>query len=158
MFCYSGNVSLTEQHFRCIVRACTLSLLGCLMVTLVAYNEDSKLENDLTEKLTVQLFCGCAICQSATESVIGDGVVVGNKTNVKSCVIGDQCVIGGKVKLTNSVVMDHVTINEGQVSSWSLILQGAAEKYYSNCNFLEMRECFCFMVYLFNICQTATEY
>jgi len=90
--------------------------------------------------------------------VIGDGVVVGNKTNVKSCVIGDQCVIGGKVKLTNSVVMDHVTINEGQVSSWSLILQGAAEKYYSNCNFSEMRECFCFMVYLFNICQTATEY
>jgi len=57
------------------------------------------------------------LCQAASESLIGSGVVVGDKTNIKNCVIGDQCVLGVKVKLTNCVVMDHVTIEQGHVPS-----------------------------------------
>ena len=54
--------------------------------------------------------------QAASESLIGAGVSVGDKTNIRNCVIGDQCVLGVKVKLTNCVVMDHVSIEQGQVS------------------------------------------
>jgi len=60
------------------------------------------------------------VCQTSSDSLIGAGVVIGDKTNIKNCVIGEQCVLATKVKLTNCVVMDHVNIEQGQVLAVSL--------------------------------------
>jgi len=57
------------------------------------------------------------VCEAVVGSVIGAGVVLGDKSSVRNCVVGDQCVLSAKVKLANCVVMDHVSIEQGQVTS-----------------------------------------
>ncbi|XP_013410892.1 translation initiation factor eIF-2B subunit gamma isoform X2 [Lingula anatina] len=51
--------------------------------------------------------------QVGNDSLVGEGVTIGEKTSIKKSVIGKHCSIGEKVKITNSVIMDHVTIKEG---------------------------------------------
>jgi len=47
------------------------------------------------------------------DSVVGDGVRLGEKSSVKKSVVGDHCVIGNGVKLNGCVIMDHVNIGDG---------------------------------------------
>lgn len=46
------------------------------------------------------------------DAMVGEGTVLGEKTNVKRSVIGSNCVVGKRVKLTGSIVLDNVTIED----------------------------------------------
>lgn len=48
-----------------------------------------------------------------TDSVIGDGTQLLERSSVKRSMIGRHCMVREKVKIINSVVMDHVMIGEG---------------------------------------------
>eukprot|EP00466_Bigelowiella_natans_P005900 jgi/Bigna1/55398/estExt_Genewise1Plus.C_580041 len=49
------------------------------------------------------------------DCVVGEGVQIGKKTNIKKSVVGKYCKIGEKCRITNCVLMDHVTV-EGMVT------------------------------------------
>lgn len=46
------------------------------------------------------------------DAMIGEGSVLGEKTNVKRSVVGRNCVIGKRVKLTGSILLDNVIIED----------------------------------------------
>ncbi|SGZ56309.1 CIC11C00000000711 [Sungouiella intermedia] len=46
------------------------------------------------------------------DALVGDGTVLGEKTNVKRSVVGRNCVIGKRVKLTGSIILDNVVIED----------------------------------------------
>nr|XP_020638989.1 translation initiation factor eIF-2B subunit gamma [Pogona vitticeps] len=52
-------------------------------------------------------------CLVGSDSIVGTGTQVGEKTSVKHSVIGTACVIKDKVKITNCIIMNSVRIEEG---------------------------------------------
>ena len=59
--------------------------------------------------------------QVGSDSIVGEGTTLGDKTVVKRSVIGRNCVIGEKVKITNSILMDNVFVSEGVVIQGSVL-------------------------------------
>ncbi|KAE8697057.1 feruloyl CoA ortho-hydroxylase 1-like [Hibiscus syriacus] len=53
--------------------------------------------------------------------MLGEGLEVGDKCQVKRSVIGRHCRIGSHVKVVNSVVMNHVTIGDGCIMQGSVV-------------------------------------
>jgi translation initiation factor eIF-2B subunit gamma len=51
--------------------------------------------------------------QVGSDSLVGEGVTIGEKCSIKWSNIGKHCVISDRVKITNSVIMDYVNIKEG---------------------------------------------
>lgn len=45
-----------------------------------------------------------------TDTLIGEGTVIGDKCLISRSVIGKNCVIGSNVKITKSVIMNNVVI------------------------------------------------
>lgn len=48
--------------------------------------------------------------QADSESIIGKGTIIGEKTSIKKSCIGDDCIIGPQVKLNGCVVMNNVVV------------------------------------------------
>ena len=59
----------------------------------------------------------CHTIQIGTESLVGEGVTLGEKVSIKWSVIGSHCKIGERAKVTNCVIMDHVVIENGLVQN-----------------------------------------
>ncbi|XP_064605278.1 translation initiation factor eIF2B subunit gamma-like isoform X2 [Liolophura sinensis] len=74
--------------------------------------------------------------QIGSDSVVGEGVSVGEKVSIKRSVIGRHCSIGDRVKVTNSVIMGHVTVKEGSVITGCVI--GANSHINERC---ELKDC-----------------
>ncbi|CAH1772663.1 unnamed protein product [Owenia fusiformis] len=61
--------------------------------------------------------------QVSPDSIVAEGVKVGERSGVKRSNIGKHCSIGEKVKITNSVIMNHVTISEGSTITGCVICE-----------------------------------
>lgn len=59
------------------------------------------------------------------DALIGEGSVLGEKTNVKRSVVGVNCVIGKRVKLTGSILLDNVVIEDDSQLENCIIGQNA---------------------------------
>ena len=57
------------------------------------------------------------LLQVGTDTIVGTGTKIGEKTSVKRSVVGDHCNIGKNVKISNCVIMDYVTIEDGCVNT-----------------------------------------
>lgn len=51
--------------------------------------------------------------QISPDSLVGEGVRVGDRASIKKCIVGRHCVIGKNAKLTGCVLWDFVTVEEG---------------------------------------------
>uniref|UniRef100_A0A7S0H794 Translation initiation factor eIF2B subunit gamma n=1 Tax=Amorphochlora amoebiformis TaxID=1561963 RepID=A0A7S0H794_9EUKA len=68
---------------------------------------------------------GKAAFNVGKDCVIGDGVQIGVKTNIKKSVVGSYCKIGEKCRISNCVLMDHVTIEKQVTLSDTVVCSNA---------------------------------
>ncbi|BEI85373.1 hypothetical protein CcaverHIS002_0507740 [Cutaneotrichosporon cavernicola] len=54
-----------------------------------------------------------ASAQISPDSLIGEGVRVGERASIKKCIVGRHCVIGKNAKLTGCVLWDFCVVEEG---------------------------------------------
>ncbi|KAJ1921779.1 Translation initiation factor eIF-2B subunit gamma [Mycoemilia scoparia] len=58
-----------------------------------------------------------------TDSQVGRGTKIGQKSKIEKSVVGFHCTIGNNVKITNSVVMDYASIEDGVTLDSSIVCQ-----------------------------------
>jgi len=59
------------------------------------------------------------------DCVIGQGVQIGAKSNIKKSVVGSYCKIGSKCRISNCVLMDHVIIEDQVTLSDTIVCSNA---------------------------------
>ena len=59
--------------------------------------------------------------QVGSDSIVGEGTTIGDKSTIKRSVIGRNCRIGEKVKIINSILMDDIEVDESTTINFSII-------------------------------------
>jgi hypothetical protein len=59
-------------------------------------------------------FLACLL-KVGPDSMIDEGVTIGDRCSIKRSIIGKHCSIADNVKISNSVIMDHVILEAGCV-------------------------------------------
>lgn len=78
--------------------------------------------------------------QVSSDSLIGEGTQIGEKTLVKRSILGKNCTIGEKSKITSSILMDNVKIGDGVIIHGSIVCSNS--NLYSKSEFKDCLVCY----------------